>query len=86
MPSHNHSFSGYTSTSREHHHSISIESATKSGGNGTYKGFTGSNATAYTNFAGAHSHSFSGTTGSTGSGSQFSVQNTYTKICFIMKL
>ena len=74
LPSHNHSFSGNTGGAGEHHHTATTkEMSVKISGSGTWtgvrpNGYAGDTTVNVGNKIGNHTHSFSGTTGNTGSG------------------
>jgi microcystin-dependent protein len=90
MPAHTHTFSGSTNTTGAHSHPITGDIFS---GNGTFTGMTarttGGNYFTVNNTtlsAGDHSHTFSGTTASTGGGSSHENRPPYYALAFIMKL
>jgi microcystin-dependent protein len=93
IPSHNHSFSGNTSSDGNHTHGIKGDEADGIYGDAgesdrCLKNGDGVPQDDYvrdTENAGNHSHSFSGTTASTGSGQAFSLLNPYLMVNFIIK-
>jgi microcystin-dependent protein len=68
MPAHTHSFSGTTSSSGTHTHTVVASDGTVEPGGGV-SGSTPNITTTPTSSSGAHTHTVSGTTGSTGSSS-----------------
>lgn len=88
LPSHSHSAGSlYTSTNGNHNHGIKYEN-NKFGDNANNRDniFSNRSRTGYTEYAGNHSHSIYGNTGSTGSGSSFSILPPYYTLVYIMKL
>jgi microcystin-dependent protein len=88
IPAHTHSFSGTTNTTGAHSHTPSGGGAfyTSAGGNSaTGPGPIPYNASASTTSEGNHSHTFSGTTGSTGSGEAVATLPPYYALAYIMK-
>ena len=88
LPSHTHNFSGNTSGAGDHRHNLVF--GTSNGGNHYfYNGQIGNTGNIDPNSAmgssGNHTHSFSGTTGSAGSGSSFSTLPPYYALAYIMK-
>lgn len=88
LPAHTHSFSGSTSGAGDHRHNLTF--GTSNGGNHYfYNGQIGSTGSIDPNTAmgssGNHTHSFSGTTGSAGSGSSFDNLPPYYALAYIMK-
>ena len=89
MPSHTHSLSNVrTSSSGAHSHTIKKERNGGSYGGSIFalKNADTENGTASTNSGGSHTHTLSGTIGSTGSGEAFSIMPPYYSLCYIMKL
>lgn len=90
MPAHSHTFSGTTSTGGNHRHFWSHPYSTSEGGNGTvsilWDDQNFGNQGVWTNFAGNHSHSYSGTTSIRGSGSAFDNRPAYYTIAYIMRI
>lgn len=89
IPSHTHSFSGSTNTTGSHTH---VEQNYPSNGSGdgvgpgaSCCGGTPTNSGLTTLPAGDHSHSFSGTTGATGSGGSHENRPPYYALAYIMK-
>ena len=102
IPAHTHTFSGVSSASGGHTHSITdpghshgltLQNSTFGGtGGGTLAATIGSYSTAAAatgitiNAVGDHTHTYSGTTSSVGSGTAFSILPPYYALAFIMKL
>ena len=85
MPAHTHTFSGSTNTTGAHTHTVA---AGNSGGadNIITTGNARSNDTSYTtSSAGDHSHTFSGTTASTGGGGSHENRPPYYALAYIQK-
>ena len=85
IPAHTHTFSGSTNTTGAHTHTVA---AGNSGGadNIITTGNARSNDTSYTtSSAGDHSHTFSGTTASTGGGGSHENRPPYYALAYIMK-
>ena len=99
LPAHTHDFSGVTGSGGSHTHSVTDPGHTHtytnvsgSGSIGTAVGFgqtTATSGSATTGISivagGAHTHSFSGTTTSVGSGTAFSILPPYYALAYIMK-
>ena len=92
LPAHTHSFSATTSTGGAHTHNLNINyqpgyiaDAFYNSPYGTF-GLATTPLTLTTASSGSHSHTVSGTTGSTGSGTGFTNLPPYYALCFIMKL
>ena len=99
LPAHTHDFSGVTGSGGSHTHSITdpghthsytIVGGTGALGVGTGYGQTGATSGSATTgisiiAGGAHTHSFSGTTTSVGSGEAFSILPPYYALAYIMK-
>lgn len=88
LPSHSHDAGSlYTSTDGNHNHGIKYE-RNKLGDNANTRQniFSNRSRTGYTEYAGNHSHSIYGSTGSVGSGSSFSILPSYYTLVYIMKL
>lgn len=94
LPSHTHSFSATTSTAGSHSHSLSIPNVGYDLGIASVvRSATGSpvlssnqNVSGLVSTEGSHTHTVSGTTGSTGSGTSFTNLPPYYALAFIMKL
>lgn len=98
LPSHTHSFSATTSSAGAHTHSVTdpghshtINQGDSGGGGDGWDG-TGSNATTNSattgisiDSAGDHTHTVSGTTGATGSGTAIDNRPAYMALAYIMK-
>jgi len=87
LPAHTHTFSGTTSGSGAHSHTTSHGTGGLAN-NGTHgvRSYAGSFRTDFaTSSVGNHTHSFSGTTSSTGSGSSFDNKPPYYALAYIMK-
>jgi microcystin-dependent protein len=90
LPSHTHTFSGTTSSDGNHYHDIAhnFDSGTAGdyiSGNDGPNNISAAENRSPTETAGAHTHSFSGTTQSTGSGSSIDNRPAYYALAFIMK-
>ena len=89
LPSHSYTFSGTTSTGGSHQHStlVSYEGSfgTISSGTAGIYGGSGFGARDATSSNGSHSHTFSGTTSSTGSGTAHENRPPYYALAYIMK-
>lgn len=88
LPSHSHSAGSlYTSTNGNHNHGIKYEN-NKLGDDANTRDniFSNRSRTGYTEYAGSHSHSIYGSTGSVGGGSSFSILPSYYTLVYIMKL
>jgi microcystin-dependent protein len=92
LASHTHSFSGTTNTTGNHNHAPPV--AITNGGNaGNYRSLFATNSPFWsmadnnnaTNYGGNHSHTVSGTTGGTGSGSAFGILAPYVVVRNIIK-
>lgn len=88
LPAHSHNFSGNTSGAGDHRHNLTF--GTSNGGNSYfYNGQIGSTGGIDANNAmgssGNHTHSFSGTTANTGSGTALDTRPPYYALAFIMK-
>jgi hypothetical protein len=83
MPSHTHSFSGTTSTTGAHTHSILAGPG--DGGTARAANTDGSGESISTQSSGNHSHTFSGTTASTGDGGSHENRPPYYALAYIMK-
>ena len=94
IPSHNHTFSGTTSTAGAHTHTHNDGSVLKASNNNevSYTASTSnlsgnpSGTTQSTNSSGSHSHTFSGTTSSVGSGQSHENRPPYYALAYIMKV
>jgi microcystin-dependent protein len=98
LPSHTHTFSGTSSAAGGHSHSMSSlmktnnaagSGASDNGGNSTVQGTTtgrfSGGQDGSTDSVANHTHTYSGTTSATGSGTAFSVQNPYVALNFIIR-
>ena len=93
IPNHTHSFSGTTNTTGAHTHDVYIrrdqyltgDGITGNDTNGTDEGIYLPKISGVTSSNGDHSHTISGTTGSTGSGSSFDNRPAYMALAYIMK-
>jgi microcystin-dependent protein len=98
LPSHTHTFSGTSSAAGGHSHSMSSlmktnnaagSGASDNGGNSTVQGTTtgrfSGGQDGSTDSVANHTHTYSGTTSATGSGTEFSVQNPYVALNFIIR-
>jgi microcystin-dependent protein len=100
MPAHTHGFSGSTDISGAHQHGVSISLPTSNSGSppvpvqaqwsyGTIDNggntFTNPSGTGFTTVAGAHSHTFSGTSNSTGGGGAHQNMHPFLAINFIIR-
>jgi microcystin-dependent protein len=98
LPSHSHTFSGTSSSAGGHSHSLNSlmktnnaagSGASDNGGNSTVQGTTtgrfSGGQDGSTDSVANHTHTYSGTTSNTGSGSSFSVQNPYVALNFIIR-
>lgn len=96
IPAHTHSFSGTTNTTGDHYHlDGTVVDVTAEATYGTTQDTSATRVAqsqvetkdyhAHTSTEGDHSHTFSGTTGSTGSGSSFDNRPAYYALAFIMK-
>jgi microcystin-dependent protein len=91
LPAHTHSFSATTSTGGAHQHTqIYYQQTSSIGQSATGANNAGAATANYlttnTGSSGAHSHTVSGTTGSTGSGTGFTNLPPYYALAYIMKL
>jgi microcystin-dependent protein len=98
LPSHTHTFSGTSSAAGGHSHSMNSlmktnnaagSGASDNGGNSTVQGTTtgrfSGGQDGSTDSVANHTHTYSGTTSATGSGTEFSVQNPYVALNFIIR-
>lgn len=88
LPAHSHNFSGNTSGAGDHRHNLTF--GTNNGGNNFfYNGQIGNTGSINPNNAmgssGNHTHSFSGTTDNTGSGTALDTRPPYYALAYIMK-
>ena len=87
IPAHTHGAGSYSAVSNgAHTHSLTGHAPYGTGLNTVGAGHTsGGKYTANTNSAGAHTHTVSGTSGSTGSGSAVTITNPYIMLHYIIK-
>ena len=86
MPAHSHTYSGTTTGTGAHNHSLATKGAAA---DGTFPKNASDNGNAnaiYTVGGGNHSHTYGGTTSSIGSGTSFDNRPPYYVLAFIMKL